>query len=316
MRGATGAIARLQGDRLERIFEGLASVGPRGGVDVTGPNDVGLAIVSGRVYVVVGDGGVRPPGFSSSLARQLGRLLRVGAISPDSIEVLAGLSAFERANNPDRGALALGPLGCGHRRDAALDHRRGRQHAPARARRRRLAGRRLPRSAGRASSPAAVRMGPDGALYVGEFGASARVWRVEPGGQPAVFARGFTRITGLSFGPDGSLYVAEHGPSSGGRTPRGAIIRLRPGGGGRETIGRGKLRYPGGVAVRNDGVIFVSNYSIRPGRAVARGPFPRRTGQIVRFNRSRCCATPPPRRYARCSPSWPPWSARRCSGRS
>ena len=142
----------------------------------------------------------------------------------------------------------------------------------------------------KASLPTAVRMGPDGALYVGEFtgpdarNGSAKVWRVVPGQQPAVFARGFTRITGLSFGPDGSLFVAEYGPSSGGRTPRGAIVRLPPGGGARETIGRGKLRFPGGVAVRNDGVIFASNYSIRPGRKVDRGPFPNRTGQIVRFN--------------------------------
>jgi hypothetical protein len=283
--GATGAIARLQGDRLTRFFEGLVSVGPRGGVGVTGPSDVGIAIVSGRVYVVVGDGGVRPPrGFSSSLARQLGRLLRVGATSATSIEILAGLSAFEQANNPDRGARRSDPSG------VAID---GMQRWITDASANTLLlerdgvvslGAVLPRSAGRAASPAAVRMGPDGALYVGEFRTGAKVWRVVPGQPPTVFARGFTRIAGLSFGPDGSLYVAEHGSSRRGAAPRGAIIRLRPGGGARETIGRGRLRLPGGIAVRSDGVIFASNYSNRPGRPVARGPFPRRTGQIVRFN--------------------------------
>jgi hypothetical protein len=283
--GATGAIARLQGDRLERVFEGLASVGSRGGVGVTGPHDVGIAIVSGRVYVVMGDGGVRPPrGFSTSLSRQLGRLLRVGATSPDSIEILAGLSAFEQANNPDRGARRSNPSGVaidGMQRwitdqsaNTLLLERDGVVSL----------GAVLPRSGGCAASPGAVRMGPDGALYVGEFRSAAKVWRVVPGQQPAVFARGFTRITGLSFGPDGSLFVAEHGPSSRSGTPRGAVVRLPAGGGARETIGRGRLRHPGGIAVRNDGVIFVSNYSNRPGRAVARGPFPRRTGQIVRFN--------------------------------
>ena len=283
--GATGAIARLQGDRLERIFTGLASIGPRGGVDVTGPHDVGIAIVSGRVYVVVGDGGVRrPQGFSSRLARQLGRLLRVNALGPGSLEILAGLSAFEQENNPDRGARRSDPSGVaidGMQRwvadagaNALLLERDGNVSL----------GGVFPRAAGSASSPAAVRLGTDGALYVGEFAANAKVWRVAPGGQPTVFARGFSRITGLSFGPDGSLYVAEHGASSGGRTPRGAIVRLPPGGGARETIGRGRLRFPGGVAVRSDGVIFASNYSIRPGRPVSRGPFPRRTGQIVRFN--------------------------------
>ena len=279
--GATGAIARLQGDRLERFFEGLVSVGPRGGVDVTGPHDVGVATVSGRVYVVIGDGGVRRPrGLATRLGRELGRLVRVNALRPGSLEILAGLSAFEQANNPDRGARRSDPSG------VAID---GMQRWVADASANTL----LLESDGqvslggvfpRASVPTAVRMGPDGALYVGEFAPSANVWRMVPGQQPAVFARGFSRITGLSFGPDGSLFVAEYGRSSGGRTPRGAIVRLPPGGGARETIGRGKLRFPGGVAVRSDGVIFVSNYSIRPGRRVARGPFPNRTGQIVRFN--------------------------------
>ena len=290
--GATGAIARLQGDRLERIFQGLVSVGPRGGVDVTGPHDVGIATVSGRVYVVIGDGGVRRPrGLAARLRRELGRLVRVNALGPGSLETLAGLSAFEQANNPDRGARRSDPAG------VAID---GMQRWVADASANSLLLERdgqvslggvFPRASGGAASlPTAVRMGPDGALYVGEFtgegapNGSAKVWRVLPGQQPAVFARGFTRITGLSFGPDGSLYVAEYGPSSRGRTPRGAIVRLPPGGGARETIGRGKLRFPGGVAVRSDGVIFASNYSIRPGRRVSSGPFPNRTGQIVRFN--------------------------------
>jgi hypothetical protein len=270
--GATGAIVRLQGDRLERFFEGLVSVGPRGGVDVTGPYDVGIATVSGRVYVVVGDGGARRPrGLASRLGRELGKLLRVNALGPGSLEILAGLNRGARRSDPSGVAIDgmqrwIADAGA----DTLLLERDGNVS--------------LGGSFPRASRPTAVRMGPDGALYVGEFARSAKVWRVVPGQQPAVFARGFTRITGLSFGPDGSLYVAEYGPSSRGRTPRGAIVRLPPGGGARETIGRGKLRFPGGVAVRSDGVIFASNYSIRPGRKVARGPFPNRTGQIVRFN--------------------------------
>jgi hypothetical protein len=281
--GGTGAIARLQADRLERIFEGLVSVGPRGGVDVTGPHDVGIATVSGRVYVVVGDGGVRRPrGLPTRLSRELGKLLRVNALGPGSLEILAGLQRGARRSDPSGVAIE------GMQRwitdaaaNALLLERDGVVSL----------GGVFPRAAGGAASlPTAVRMGPDGALYVGEFtgesapNGSAKVWRVVPGQPPAVFARGFTRITGLSFGPDGSLYVSEYGPSSGGRTPRGAIVRLPPGGGARETIARGRLRFPGGVAVRGDGVIFASNYSIRPGRRVARGPFPNRTGQIVRFN--------------------------------
>jgi hypothetical protein len=208
--GATGAIVRLQGDRLERVFEGLVSVGPRGGVDVTGPYDVGIATSAGACTWSSATGahgarGASRPGSAGSSGSSFAST-RSG---PGSLEILAGLQ---------RGRAALRPVGRGDRRDAAVDRRRRRRHALARARRQRLARRQLP--AGVAAT--AVRMGPDGALYVGEFTRSAKVWRMVPGQQPAVFARGFTRITGLSFGPDGSLYVAEYGPSSGGRTPRGA----------------------------------------------------------------------------------------------
>jgi sugar lactone lactonase YvrE len=60
---------------------------------------------------------------------------------------------------------------------------------------------------GAQSVPTVVRKGPDGALYVGELtgdkapNGSSRVWRVVPGHKPTVFAKGFSRITGLAFGP-------------------------------------------------------------------------------------------------------------------
>jgi sugar lactone lactonase YvrE len=288
--GSTGAIARLANGRLTRVFRGLVSVGERDGIGVVGPHDVGIAQLSGRVYTAIGDTTSRPRGLSRRLAQQLGRMLRVNAIAPGSIEILAGLRDLEDAQNPDRRAKRSNPSGVaiiGNDRFVAdaggndlLLERDGNVSVLAVF---------PPVASGVESAPAAVRVGPDGALYVGELtgprarNGSARVWRLVPGQAPQVFARGFTRIAGLAFGPDRSLYVTEHSRNLRGDDPRGSIVRLLPGG-RREVIGRNRLAFPGGIAVRSDGVIFVSNYSVLPGRRVTRGRFRGRTGQIVRFN--------------------------------
>jgi hypothetical protein len=63
--------------------------------------------------------------------------------------------------------------------------------------------------------PSAVVRGPDGAFYVGELTSfpfprgKARVWRVEPGRAPTVYATGFTAIRALAFGPGERLFVLE-----------------------------------------------------------------------------------------------------------
>jgi DNA-binding beta-propeller fold protein YncE len=288
--GTTGAIARLTGGRLSRAFRGLVSLAGRDGTGAVGPQDVGIATVTGRIYVAVGDTPRRPRGLLRRLAQQLGRMLRVGAVAPGSIEILAGLRDIEAAQNPDRGAKRSNPSGVailGQERFIAdaggndlLLERDGRVSVlsvfP-------------PIARGVPSAPAAVRLGPDGAVYVGEFGGpsarngSARIWRVVPGRQPQIFARGFTRISGLAWGADGSLFVTEYSRNLRRNDPRGSVVRLLPGG-RREIIGRGRLAFPAGIAVRGDGVIFVSNYSVLPGRAVRRGRFRGRSGQIVRFN--------------------------------
>jgi hypothetical protein len=288
--GSTGAIARLTNGRLARVFSGLVSVGERDGIGVVGPHDVGIATVSGRVYTAIGDTPERPRGLPQRLAQQLGRMLRVNAIAPGSIEILAGLRDLEDTRNPDRGAKRSNPSGVailGNDRFVAdaggndlLLERDGNVSVLAVF---------PPIARGVASAPAAVRVGPDGAVYVGEFGGprartgSARIWRVVPGQAPQVFARGFTRVSGLAFGPDRSLYVTEYSRDLRREDPRGSIVRLLPDG-RREVIGRNKLAFPGGIAVRGDGVIFASNYSVLPGRRVTRGRFRGRTGQIVRFN--------------------------------
>ena len=59
--------------------------------------------------------------------------------------------------------------------------------------------------------PTTVVVGPDGAYYVGQLTGfpfpvgGASVYRVAPGGEPEVYASGFTNIIDIGFGPDETL---------------------------------------------------------------------------------------------------------------
>lgn len=141
--------------------------------------------------------------------------------------------------------------------------------------------------------PTSVAVGPDGYWYVGELtgfpftpGAS-RIWRIAPWARNAtcdgdtadgcaLFADGFTSITGLDFGPDGSLYVVEIAKAGVaaiflGGDPTGALIRVH--GSHRDELAAGELTAPADVAVAADGTVYVTNKSVMPdGEVVAIRP--------------------------------------------
>lgn len=129
------------------------------------------------------------------------------------------------------------------------------------------------------SVPTTVVRGPDGAFYVGELTGfpfaegAARVWRVVPGQEPTIHAEGFTGIIGLDFDAQGRLWVLEiatNGMLSG--DPTGALIRVDHDG-TRTEIAPGSLTLPGGLAVGNDGSVYVTNNTTVPG-----------DGQLLRIN--------------------------------
>lgn len=141
--------------------------------------------------------------------------------------------------------------------------------------------------------PTSVAVGPDGYWYVGELtgfpftpGAS-RIWRIAPWARGAtcdddtsdgcaLFAGGFTSITGLDFGPDGSLYVVEIAKGGVanlflGGDITGALIRVKNG--VRTELAAGKLTAPADVAVSHGGTVYVTNKSVMPdGEVVAIRP--------------------------------------------
>jgi hypothetical protein len=118
--------------------------------------------------------------------------------------------------------------------------------------------------------PTSVAIGPDDALYVGQLTGfpflpgAASVWRVEQGGEPTKFAEGFTNIIGIAFGPDDTLWVAEifHNSMLSG-DPTGGLWSVAPGG-EPVLVATDGLMLTGGVAVAEDGTVYVSNGAVVP----------------------------------------------------
>jgi len=132
--------------------------------------------------------------------------------------------------------------------------------------------------------PTAVVKGPGRSFYVGTFPGlpflqgGARVYRAVPGKRPKVVYRNLTAVIDMAVGPDGSLYLVEL--FTGGllaanpadpSTLGGRVVRIAPDG-TRSTIGADSLLAPAGVAVADNGDVYVSNLDITP------------DGQVVRFD--------------------------------
>ncbi len=136
----------------------------------------------------------------------------------------------------------------------------------------------FPQFGGGDAVPTSVKVGPDGAIYVGMLAESAgeggaRVYRVVPGKKPTVYAKGLTTVVGLDFDKAGNLYVAELFANT--------VERITPTGQRSAIGGAGQIPFPGGVAIGNDGSIYVSAYSVAPPNGNLFGP--NSNGQVLRF---------------------------------
>jgi hypothetical protein len=130
--------------------------------------------------------------------------------------------------------------------------------------------------------PTSVAIGPDGALYVGLLRGvpsdpgTADIYRVVPGHQPEIWARGLTSVTAIAFDRQGRLLATEF--NTGGLlsppTVAGALVRISDNGQTVTTLPAPGLYQPTGLAVSADGTVYVSNYgdstaaSSQPGEIV------------------------------------------------
>lgn len=300
--GNTAAVTRVRNGRQSRVVTGLPSHGEPGGFAALGAHDVAVT-KRGNLVIAVGLGATPDDrraivGAFGPDASVLGTLMK--AAPGDDASVTRRVFRHEYQNNPDGGDPTQGGVDS-NTYAVLLDGRdkivvdaggnsllRYRPGKPART----LATFRGPRVTNpfsgqpmRAQSvPTSVAKGPDGAFYVGELTGfpfekgSARIWRVVPGREPRVHARGFTNIIDLAFDRAGNLLVlemtkdgllaAETGGSMAGR-----LVRLSSSGSKRTLASKGLIT-PTAVAVAGNGDIYLTNDGLSPG-----------DGKVVKLNR-------------------------------
>ena len=274
--GATGAVTQVQRGHQTRVLTGLPSFVLQGTEEVFGPSDVGLR-GSGQLYVTLGLGD--DPGLRTQFPPngQLAATLIRANPANGKFKVVANIGDYELSANPDGGLPDTNPQGLlltKHGQavaDAGGNSLLGISHGkistlavfPNRLVPNPFGGPDIPMQA----VPTTVTRGPDGALYVGQLTGfpfpvgGANVYRIGPGGQPQVFASGFTNIIDIAFGPDHALYVleiAQNGLLSG--DPTGALIRVGQNG-SRTIIASTGLTMPTGLAIR-DGKAYISNCGV------------------------------------------------------
>lgn len=268
--GPTGALTRLWRGTQERVATGLPSYASPIG-EATGPHDVSFQ-GRGGAYITIGFGGdpAARAGFGP-VGMLFGTLLHASA--GGRWQVVADVSAYEAAANPDGGAIDSNPYGVlaepGARivadagANALLQVRANGDISTIAVFPSRAQGRSTD------SVPNAVVVGPDGAYYVSELSGvpftagAARVYRVVPGAAPEVFLAGFKTLLDLDFGPDGSLYVLQHATGPTFFTGPGQVIRVAPD--GTRSIVVDGLTRPTSLVVGPDGAIYVSNFGTSVG---------------------------------------------------
>jgi hypothetical protein len=267
--GPSGAVTQIKKKgQQRRIVVGLPSLAPATGGFAFGPSDVSAD--GGRVYVSVGGPVIpswRGEQLSEPIASELGTIQQ---ITGTARHTTADIAAFTAANDPDgpplesntqsvlanrhtllavdaagNTVLAVSTTGEATPLQVFEDREQGGVHYEA--------------------VPTNLAAGPDGAVYLSDLtgapfpeGASI-IWRWD-GHAFVPYAEGFTTAIDLAFGPDGSLYVVENRSIIG---LSGRVVRQAPN--GTRTVVIDNLNFPTGIAVGNDGAVYVSNCGVCAG---------------------------------------------------
>ena len=275
--GTSGAITKIKRGEQERVVSGLPSLAPVDGTQAIGPSDV--AFQDETMLFTVGLGA--DPAVRANVPREggnLGWLLR--ASEHKKVDRVADIAGYEAKANPDGGMPDSNPNSLVATESSTVVVDAGGNSLVSVSRNGKVSTLAVfpgqPISVPNAppemqAVPTSVVRGPDGAYYVGQLigfpflVGAAKVYRVEPGEKPTVFADGFTNIIDIGFGHDGSLYVLEiahNGLLSG--DPNGALIKVREDGTHQTVLDKG-LTMPGGLALDEEHA-YVSNCGTCPGK--------------------------------------------------
>lgn len=287
--GLTSSITKVSHGRQRRIVKGLLSIAGPDGTGAVGVDDVSVARRGGGLFMIataVGCPDQVPPGLAPEILRQNGKLLRARG---GAKQVVADITAFECANNPDGDTLESNPYSvfAASNRTQVVADAAGNSILKVRDGEVSLLAVIPDSPNGTDQVPTSVTRGPDGAYYVGTLAegagnGGANVWRIVPGQAPEVFVDGLTTVVDIDFGPDGSLYASQLVTDVTSEDFGGAVVRVRPNG-QRTVLGEGSLFLPGGVAVSRRGHVYVANWSILPATGSPDAPAGAR-GQVVRLD--------------------------------
>jgi glucose/arabinose dehydrogenase len=301
--GTSGQISRVDGGQRRAVAAGLQSIALGPGSEVVGP--AGLALVGSQLYAVIGQGSPLPGSTTRSF------LARIQ--SDGSLETVADLGAFERANDPDQIGPDSNPFDLTAGPDGALYVVDAGANALLRV-----------TSDGQISVvttwtanpvPTGVAFDSRGRAYVSFLSqfpfarGTARIDRVVDG-RAEVFAPNLTQVVDVLVGPDDSVYALElteefalTPPPPRRREQTGRILRFSPS--GTMSVVHTGLNYPTKMAWGPDGSIYVSNNAtfLPPG-----------SGEIVRVSPTGAAAPSAPAPATPSStvgtPAQPPAAAR------
>jgi glucose/arabinose dehydrogenase len=285
--GKSGRIVRYAGGKARTLRGGMMSVGGREGIGSLGLHGVSVA-PDGKVFAVTASSMPADIKDSPKFIRQnAGRLF---SVTKGGFAQVANISPIEWAQNVDgiKGDRNSNPYAVLAQADRQLVVDAG-ANAIFEVRGSSVELFALIPKNGKAQPvPSSIAAGPNGDIYVGELAEAAgngkaRVWRIPAaGGTPAVHSSGFTMVTGLAFGTDGSMFVTELVSNVRDERMRGRVVRVEADG-KRTSLGEGKLFAPQGAAVDSTGAVYVSKYSILPGKTPKKSPFRGAGGTLVKI---------------------------------
>lgn len=288
--GASGSVTRIENGVQERIATGMPSWSDASGFGAIGPADIAWR-PRDAFFVTLGLGfGIDPADLANinPVGGMAGTLARMNPNGYWSLQ--ADLWAYEVANNPEPTAVDSNPYGViavsGRHRIVAdaggndllkINNTGGISTittfpdtmVPAPPFLGLPPGAQIPMQA----VPTSVVRGPNNTYYVGQLtgfpfpSGGAKIFQVWPNGEQAVFAEGFTAIVDVATGPDGSLYVVQIADDllscETMGVCNGQVYRVDSL--GNKTLLATNLLAPGGVAVSQDGQVYVTIGTIFPG---------------------------------------------------
>ncbi|NRQ34357.1 ScyD/ScyE family protein [Nonomuraea sp. NN258] len=285
--GLTGKISKLADGKLSTVVKDLPSAGAQG--MGTGPHDVAFA-ADGSMLVPIGLGGdaklrkgLGPKG------KALGTLLK---IKDGKAKIFGDLLAFEAKHNPDKkdkgsaidsypfavaptsdGGALVTDVGANDVLKVSASGKvsltavfRARMVEPPKALK--LPKGKVPMQ----SVPMGIAKGPDGSYYVAEHAGFpqpegvARVFKLT-GKKVETAAKDFTTVVDVAFDASGRLVIlGSVGPVPSDHQPKTSLYRIEADGSRTELLKPGTLTVPLGMAIADDGSIYVTNKAFTPGK--------------------------------------------------